>query len=1200
MQPLQPLKIPLFGKNLIQASAGTGKTWTISLLYVRLIVERLLTVDQLLVVTYTRAATEELRGRIRARLKEALAAYEQPDTATAEYRDLFDDNPPSEERTWYLRRALLSFDEAAVFTIHGFCQRVLQQHAFEVGLPFESELINSEAELQLALTDQFWQQRLVQANALDTAVLKAHKLTPDSLLADISTFIGKPYLEPKKAAHISPEDYLQASQTHATLRLALEQSWLEHKTEVLDTLLHSGLSKASYKEAQITKMARALDALFAGESPKDLNNKDLDKELLKFTPEQLAAKTNKGKQAPEHPFFAQVARFLPHHTHLASIEENALDQLRYDLLLWLRTQLPERKRQQGVLAFDDLLVNLQDALAARPGLGDLLASQYRVALIDEFQDTDPVQFQVFKQIYQHNDGQVYYVGDPKQAIYSFRGADIYTYLQAADSVAPDQQYTLDRNFRSQPRLLAAFNHLYAPSADPFRNQRRIDYERVEAGGTVSGELACTPALAPLRLWDWDGSRHTDEKAPGKPLVFTQVAQAVAADIARLLAEGQQGTARIAGKALTSGDFAVLVRSHKQGRMIKEALQTNGIASVQKSPLGIFQTAEAAELRVVLAAIAEPGNMLKVRRALVTELMGGNAASLLTMDAEQEQLDSELEAFYSWHQLWQSAGFMRMFRTWMDKRRVRNRLLTYLDGERRLTNLLHLGELIHTETRHRFQGMQATLRWLQGRARENSEEEHQLRLESDENLVQIVTIHKSKGLQYPIVYCPFLWSEKEQPPSGNWFAWHDASTRSSCLQAGKEGLEQARLSRLEEDRSENLRLLYVALTRAQYQCTVVLASGEIAGFNYASALGWLLFGHLPEADKLLGTKSSLPAAERQQQMHAELAKLVAKATGTIDWHSLPVDSDPADYHAPAPEKPLRWREFQRKLPPIERIGSFSGLTFGKHDERPDYDQSGQSIELSAPRAYAQDLAVFPGGQRAGVCLHKMFERADFCLPLAAQMPAIIERSLQESGFDLSWAPAAQALLQRALDTPLLPAAPPRAALTLADIPKTQRLDEMEFYFPVRHLKVRLLQKILLHYLPDDWEAIRAAVMQLTFNDLQGYMKGFIDLVFQANGQFYIVDYKSNWLGDNAEDYAQASLANAMAAAHYYLQYLIYSVAVHRYLKQRVPDYQWETHVGGVLYLFLRGMQPDSGQMGNGVFFHKPSVELIDALDGLMEL
>lgn len=1190
MQALDPLSIPLRGKNLIQASAGTGKTWTISLLYLRLILEQLLTVDKILVVTYTRAATDELRSRIRARLKEAVAAYEQPELATDEYQALLESYPADTERLWYLQRALLSFDEAAVFTIHSFCQRVLQQHAFEVGIPFESELVASEADLQLQLTDQFWQQRLVRPNALDAVVLSSSGITPEKLLQEVAEFIGRPYLKIVSTQRITEAEFITLQERYAGLLEQARTLWTQDKTEILKLLNDKeALSQTSYGTAKIQKIVATWTAVLAGKLAAD--QQDL---LAKLGANSLKNATKSKQTTPKHRFFELIDELLESFAALVEVQSLVLEQLRYDLLGWLREQLPERKRMKGQLTFDDLLVNLQNALQNRPSLAAQVAEQYQVALIDEFQDTDPIQYDVFERIYQNTEGQVYYVGDPKQAIYSFRGADIYTYLQAANSVQRAQRYTLARNFRSQPKLLAAFNLLYARSNDPFRNSKSIDYETVSSGGTVTSALDCEPVLAPLRIWDFQGDPE-QEATLGE--VQTAVAQAVANDIARLLLQGQQGLASIEGQALSSGDFAVLVRSHRQGRLIKEALQACGIASVQKSPLGIFQTEEAAELRLVLIAIAEPSQISKLRRALVTELMGGTAETLVTLDANPQLFDNELEDFFRWQYLWQKQGFMRMFRDWLDRRAVRARLLAYVDGERRLTNLLHLAELIHVETRKQAPSMQTTLRWLQRRAAEQTGEEHQLRLESDENLVQIVTIHKSKGLQYKIVYCPFLWNDQEREINKDWFAWYDTLEKQSCLQASRFNLEAAKEARRAEERSENLRLLYVAITRAQYHCTIVNMSAPVTykSFSYDTALAWLLFGHLPGSESILCTIGKPDkVALRQQLMQQALQTLVAESAGAISYEPLPLEQEAIRYQAASSQQTFQCREFKQALVEIQRVGSFSSLTQGAHDEKPDYDRPA-SIELYSAAPLQLDLTTFPSGSRAGICLHSMLQQADFQQPLAEQVETVILRSLKGQGFSTELKDAALNLLQPALLTPLSPL----ENFSLSRLSKQDRLDELEFYFPVNKLNQGTL-KTFLAFLPEDesWQPIEEAIQRLRFDDLSGYMKGYIDLVFRWEGKYYIVDYKSNWLGDEEDAYASQHLMQSMADSHYYLQYLIYCVALHRYLKQRLANYSWDEHFGGVFYLFLRGMHPNKANQG--VFFHKPALELIDALDRVMSV
>jgi exodeoxyribonuclease V beta subunit len=1182
MQTLDAQTVPLVGTNLIEASAGTGKTWTISWLYLRLIAVEGLKVDQVLVVTYTEAATAELRDRIRKRLAEALAVLEGR-SRVGDYQALLSEVPLMQacER---LQLALVSFDEAAVFTIHGFCKRMLTDNAFEARLPFQQELLANEDALLTELTDQFWYQHFLQPDALHLALLQQYALTPDKLLQDVKKFIGKAYLR---------EVMKGVDQTHfAIVRQTYQQQFLECRhlwqTEFASIralfqaafatkTLHAG----SYPPKNFDDWCEIINQLFVQQKL----NADALKVLEKFSAVNLQAKVNKGKAAPSHAFFEAVTALLIAYREQQAPLPQALESLRLQLLRYLRRELPKRKQQLGVLTFDDLLSHLQAALRTHPLLAQRLADQYQAALIDEFQDTDPIQYDIFAHIYRGNpQARVFFVGDPKQAIYGFRGADIYTYLKAAKETATlGSQYTLEKNFRSHSALLTALNHLFKQSRNPFLSE--IAYTAVEAGQDQA-TLQTNDARKAIRWWDWDRLEHHPAS-----LIEDNLASAVADDIATLLNDAQQGLATIGARAVESRDIAVLVRTGKQGDKIKQALLERGIASVQKTRESIFCTREAHELRTLLRAVAEPGNEVALRQALVTELLGYNAAQLLALDEDTHALETELEAFHQWHQLWHAQGFMPMFRHFMQQRRRYAHLLALADGERRLTNFLHLAELIHTESRLQGHGMHALIRWLQQRADAAADDEtHQLRLESDENLVQIVTIHKSKGLEYGIVYCPYLWNESIR--TDTWFSSYDDSNGDSYLQATQLA-DDAELARYRQAaKAENLRLLYVALTRAKYHCTIALVSGRIDRFDYYSALGWLLFGELPQHAGILGQllKGGMQVETRQTLMQEHMQGLVEASAQTMSYESLPMWAEPVRYQPTLHQQAWQVRQYQHRLPFVPKVGSFSGLTSGKDDEKPDYDV----LVLSTPTTVlpAPQREAFPRGTQAGSCLHKMLEDLDFTQSITAQSETVLLPALQRHGLAAQWLNAAETLLSNTLQTPLL-----ADGLRLADLPKAQRLDELEFFFPVQQLALKPLQHLLHQHLPAQWQAIHAAIDKLKFNTLTGYMKGFVDLIFEHEGRYYIVDYKSNALGETLADYTAPAMQQAMADHHYYLQYLIYCLALHRYLRQRLADYAWETHSGGVLYLFLRGMTPT--QVASGAFCHQPNVQLISALDTLMQ-
>ena len=1248
MQTLNAQTVPLAGANLIEASAGTGKTWTISWLYLRLVATHGLTVDKILVVTYTEAATAELRDRIRKRLADALAFLEG-----RKCEETYESILQETARVACIQRlqlALVSFDEAAVFTIHGFCKRVLTENAFEARLPFESELVANEDDLLSELADQFWYRHFLTPDALHLNLLQKQSLTPDNLLATVRHFIGKPYLQSSIPAVDAAAFAMLQTTFEAAFQLC-QQQWLTGKDEITGLLLSGMLNGSTYRKDYVAKWSGRLDEFF------NLSDPSFPSDILpRFSTESLSEKTKSGKATPTHEFFNQVDDLLAAHHELHASEQAALENLRLQLLHHLREQLPIRKQQLGILTFDDLLLHLRKALEEHPEFAPRLAAKYQAALIDEFQDTDPIQYEIFGRIYRNDPEQrVFYVGDPKQAIYGFRGADIYTYLQAAHAV--QHRHTLGHNFRSHNDLLQALNHLFAQSRNPFRSE--IAYEQVQAGREQDDIFLPAPlggegpgkggnnTIPPVRLWDYDSL----EDGANTASVLDAIAEATADDIARLLNAAQAGEARIGSRPIRSSDIAVLVRENRQGDLIKQALLERGIASVQKSRDSIFCTREAAELRSILRAVAEPGSESVLKQALVTELFGYTANHLYALDEQPERLESELEAFHAWNKLWHTQGFMPFFRQMMLQRGLYAHLLALADGERRLTNLLHLAELIHTESRLHGHGMHSLIRWLQQKAEAAQEDEtHQLRLESDENLVQIVTIHKSKGLEYSIVYCPYLWLERDARV-GAWFSWHDDSGEEgvSRLQADSLATDEERRRFRQAEQAEALRLLYVAVTRAKYHCTIALVSGRINQFDYYSALGWLLFGDLEQGHDMLGKlrKDGMQPEERQALMQQRLQEIVAASCGRISHERLPEMTARTRYQPPAETVEPQVRRFNHRLPPAPKVGSFSGLAAGKDDERPDYD----TLVASTPFDSAQGAKLdpftersrsgvegsrsehFPRGAQAGSCLHKMLEELDFMQPVAEQKERLIQ-ALARHGMAERWVGAAERLLENALRTQLTPhpnlppqggkgqeGAPPESfsgsslpaplageglgkgvsvrspvSLCLADLPKERRLDELEFYFPVEKLRLKPLQALLHQYLPAQWEAIHAAIDKLKFSQLTGYMKGFIDLVFETDGRYYVVDYKSNELGAAPEDYTQATMQQAMAEHHYYLQYLIYCLALHRYLRSRLADYAWETHVGGALYLFLRGMQP--AMPGSGVFFHKPDVALIEALDQLM--
>ena len=1212
MQTLDPHTIPLESINLIEASAGTGKSWTVTLLYLRLILEKDLTVDQILVVTFTEAATKELRDDIRNRLVDALAAFEAANSGVGdaqkddEYLPLIRNSSDIEQSMRQLNRAKLSLDEAAILTIHSFCQRALSEYSFEAGLPFDSELMDDDAELMQKLTDDFWRRNFYQAPQALLFKLQQKSITPDSLLQDIRLAVGKPYLTLCK-----PEEQSESTQKWLDLEIAFKEAtqvWRKETDEIVrlinDPDLEDGFLVA-FKNAR-EMLINELSIMAVS----DVLPSVIDSKLAWLGTKK---KTKAKFEEIEHSFFGKWQEFLNLWLELEETAEHFINQIRVELLEYLQQELPKEKRRLGVLSFDDLLLQLQQALHNKPELAQDLLHKYPSALIDEFQDTDPIQYDIFSTIYmKQSDAAVFLVGDPKQAIYSFRGGDIHTYLNAKKTVLTKNCYTLKKNWRSHPKLISAFNSLYMAAGNPFYDIG-IGYNEIESGDTVNEDLITPEERPPLSFWQVSLEGETGDKKPNVTHIRQQIADAIAGDITETLNAALNGKASIGDKPISGGDIAILVRSHAQANLIKSALNARGVASVQSSKESIFQTHEAVELLSLLAAIVDPQQEDNIRRALVTDLMGYSATDLLALEDDSHSWEDKLIAIQHWQCQWKQRGFLPMMRDVMQSEKVHLRLMNFVDGERRLTNTLHLAEIVHQQSKKKSLGMKETLRWLKYQQQSHMSQEGELRLESDEQLVKIVTIHKSKGLEYPIVYCPFVGLSSKSNVD-KIFTFH--KDERTCLEIGSTDFNAHKAIKAEEEKAEDARLLYVALTRAKYQCNVVCVAEQISGAPDKTALGWLITDGF---EKLSGSsKAAKESVANYHQVYAENIECLAGMNPNIGLQNLPEYEDSLCYQSPETDQVLKARFFTTEIKAQAVITSFSHLTAGAHDESPDHDTT-TTHDVTLP---AITDAEFPRGPTAGNALHEIYENLDFTVSITEQAETILG-ALNKWGFDENLLEITTELMERSLQTELFD------GFALNQLSHEKRLNEMEFYLPLEPLKIEALQQILFDHLPEDWQVVRDAVSTLSFDQVEGYLKGYIDLIFEHDGLYYVVDYKSNTL----IDYSQKSLILTMSSAHYYLQSLLYSVALHRYLQKRRSDYHWETHMGGAYYLFIRGMgnsaendveinvtsnnadindtdhfETQNGECikkgggvykesSAGIFYDKPSLALIEALDSL---
>jgi len=1188
------------GTSLIEASAGTGKTQTIAGLVLRLLLDpvlngRPLRIDQVLVLTYTEAATEELRDRIRTTIVQALQAFTTGRTDEPLLKGLMARHPERDIVRERLRLSLNCFDLAPIFTIHGFCQRALKDRAFESGSLFDTEVLTDPSVLMQEIADDFWRRRFYEASPLRLAVAAREGLSPASLLPLLLTSINHPRL--RIISRSSDDEAVigaRLDQTFATIR----QLWLAEGQRVRSHF-GSGVSWGNQPYNDDRKMEPLYAALERLCSRPEILARDLAM-LNKFCAASLQAavtrrRTKKTPLAPTDPFFDICGDFVRNSADYAVAVRRAF-------LNYGRDELRGRKERQKVLTYDDLLTRLHEALRGLGGrsLMDELRRKYKAALIDEFQDTDPVQCEIFATIFQGRPASpaaedalyLYLIGDPKQAIYGFRGADIFSYLKAKRNAT--HHFTLGENWRSDSSLVRAVNTIFGHDAQAFVFPG-IDFEPVASRGKTDEVPLLLDGRKEPALQIWFCPREPGGGELQRNQINEQLPRAVASEISRLLA----GPNKIGNRPLRPQDFAVLVMSHHQAKTVQEALSALNIPSVQHTQESVFATEEAAELLRVLSAIANPSFESGVRAGLATRLAGLSGLALHALQNDDTAWQHYLELHRQAFEEWSLRGFATMFRRWMVEMNVRPRLLASPGGERALTNLLHLGELLHQTALTEKLGPTALTKWLATRiaAHEVAADEYQLRLERDENAVQLVTVHKSKGLQYEIVFAPFSWREADQPRQSNddpEVFFHDAVDGALVRDLGPEISEDHLQRATTEHLAEYVRLFYVALTRARHRCYV--AWGAIKNSD-VSAPAWIFHRHRGiTAPSQPGTIPAwqLPLSELDDDtLRSDLMERACASTDADGRAAIAVADIPApagDLFQPIDEsaQALAPRTFTGSIESDWRVTSFSWLTSEQRTraESPDHDPD----EFTRGEdSQGEGIFAFPRGSKAGTCIHKILEDFELQNPDTATLLNCIQKHFTAHGIGNEHAASLADAIHHTLSAPLAAG----ASFCLNEVPASSRRTELEFCFALNPIDRSVLTRMFSNLELPEWATgWPERVGRLSFSPTRGFLKGFIDLICEVDGRYYLIDWKSNWLGPELKNYHPNAIQREMVSKYYVLQYHLYTVALHRHLELRLPNYDFARHFGGVRYLFLRGINPTAP--GHGIFSACPTAEQITLL------
>jgi exodeoxyribonuclease V beta subunit len=1247
VQDLIPATLPLRGIKLIEASAGTGKTWTIAALYTRLILghrdqgfEDPLTPDQILVVTFTDAATSELRDRIRSRLADAAEALSHSVVAIQDpfLRELTNGISPDQQSMLAHRLTIAAdaMDDAAIFTIHGWCSRMLRQHAFDSGAPFELKIEGEEVELLNESVRDFWRIYFYGLNANDCRVIAKVAASPDELLRKIRSLLkeSETALLPLKVLSIpNPKAFqdvlsrLSRQEEAARIEEAKAQScWKQHHTEIenliLKALEQKHLNGQSYR--QIEDRLKRFHAWANARS-------EIENSAWVGLFSKGGFRTSKAAQGiePEHPAFDAMANWFSARVTTEALSDEFINHLLCSAAFWVRQDFSASKIRNARLDYNDLILKLHETIVQKDNqrLAEIIRNQYPVALIDEFQDTDPQQFEVFEKIYGNSNAETAWlmVGDPKQAIYGFRGADVYAYLRArrqSDAAEGGNGgiYTLPCNHRSTKALVEASNHLFLTAeknrtrgafnfpkvSDP---NDRISYSRVTAKGRHEAFFIKDREADAMVFWL---DTHGGEALP-QGLYRSRMAQHCANEIVTLLNLSQQEPPRAffrapdqADQRLQESDIAILVRDGKEATAIREALSVRGLRSVYLSDRdSVYASREAQDLLIWLRAALNPHNGRLIRAAMATQTMGLTYVDLEQLNGDEFALDQRIAEFTGYGDLWRSHGILPAIRHLILEQSLPERLMAEPSGERTLTNLLHLAELLQTES-VQHDGELGLIRFLKECIDDDQQEakDNVLRLESDQSLIRVVTIHKSKGLEYPLVFLPFVCSYKEtrtQNLSAYRYHVQDDPDHPLRLDLIKGCLDpKVAKSTMDIERlQEELRLLYVAITRARHALWLGMAPLKI-GNSTDSTL------HKGAMGYLLGGDQAIPAVELSERLHALMG-----ATPGVRIESIqpaePISIAPQKLGTlkSKPERHFRGTGFERWW-----IASYSALQFSKakgdsagpsvDPENAQEDQANEEETFehsllprdSSKASHPEGIHAFPKGAKHGVFLHELLEQVakvgfDELLEDAVARDRLIENITQSHKYG-EWTETLKVWLPSFIAGKFQGEG---QSLSLSTIGSRDCLTEMEFWFEAHGVRAHQLDAIFKQYaIPGQMRP------SLNPTELSGVLKGFIDLVFRHQGKYYVADYKSNWLGDDAAAYRVSALQEAILEKRYDAQYCLYLLALHRYLKSRLGDqYDYDTHVGGAVYFFLRGIE---GPV-QGVHFEKPDRRAIEALDQLFQ-
>jgi len=1139
--------------HLIEASAGTGKTFSIAMLVLRFIIEKEIPIKDILVVTFTKAATRELKERVRLRLQEVFIFLNKIDDQLSDIQlqTWLEQLPDKKQALKSVRLALTEIDQSAIFTIHGFCQRVLREYALESGQLFDIEVTNLLDELKATISQDYWRQQIYPLPLFEVAAISCQINNPQKLLDSIKGATPSTEIIPKM---MTPADILEQLKTDLIKIKSL-------KEQIVLPLAQLAESEPKSFRKGFAEQFKAM-IYFFNEAQEGRWLNDFFNALPTLNESALLNALNGSKyrgEAKKRAFYQTHQIPLTEFNQLSDSIADLTLAFRYHFIEYLHTELEQRQLRQNIISQDDIILRLDKSLKADTNqkLRNALAEKYPIALIDEFQDTDSEQWFIFSTIFADKTHYLYLIGDPKQAIYKFRGADIYSYLNAKEHSS--SHYTLATNYRSHPRLLTAINDLFNID-NPFY-LKEIPYIPVDAGIKDDVLYINNQAAESFIFMDLEKNPNNEKTGywtSGK--AKTAIRPAVVNEINLLLKQ-----AFLQDQPLAPKDIAILVYSNEEAENYQQLLLSQGIPAICLNKTSVFHSAQAIKIYGILMAIAHPTEIKKLKTMLNIDWFALNNAQWLELFEQESQVDTWLWRLQNYREQWRKKGVMSMMRAFFENEGLQLNIIKQLRAERVLTNVLHLLELLQAAETNEKLSINQSLTYFEKSSQQSSNESQEIRLESDENAIQVITIHSAKGLEYPIVFCPDLWSPSRRM-SNDLIAFHENQQLKADI--GSAQFEQHLQQAKKEAEAENSRLLYVALTRAKYRCYCIWANVRSVKIANESALNYIL-----DTD----------------DYPAKFKTLAAEKPESFQYLNMATETEiEIDYQAHKNKETLQARHYHRDFKSLWQMTSYSSLA---HLSKPEQIEEIPLDKAQEPELVQDTVELseeLPKGAHTGNVVHELLENHDFSkladMDYLTQNTDFIkdqQKICEHFGLQLETPELLNLLLQETVTTSLDNQDP---LFYLANLTNQQCLKEMPFYFSAEHLSTEKINQALQGC---------PAFLPLESKQIKGQLTGFIDLICEYQGLYYVMDYKTNAL----ESYEVKSLTQAMYHHNYGLQYWLYSLVLHQYLSLRIADYDYEIHFGGVKYLFVRGMQHK--QAASGVFIERPTFSQLMAFKAALD-